>query len=61
VRIRIRPKEFTQAFVKTADGIKRYIVMDNGDTWTLGKCLGENRTLRVSVSPCEKSESEVAK
>jgi len=55
VRIRIRRGELVQAFVKTADGIKRYVVYTNNDHWTLGKCIGENRTLRASVPSCENS------
>ena len=43
VRIRMRAKEIPTVFVKDASGIRRFCILDNGETWSLGPQLGENR------------------
>ena len=44
-RVRMRPSAFAEVFVKTASGIRRFIIVDEGDCWVAKYELGSNRTV----------------
>ncbi|GEM_PF-4744956 len=47
VRVRMRTGKIAVAFVKTADGITEYILLDNGDTWALGPRKAANARIEA--------------
>lgn len=42
VRIRLRKKDTAYAFVKSEGGIRKFVLFDEGDKWTLGYEHGRN-------------------
>jgi len=51
IRIRMRQDEFATAFVRTADGLKKFIIQDDGETWSLGFEMAENRRIANPEEP----------